>query len=82
MKEMIKLSLEDNCCVHMIIYVSNNENDLTFHRLKNFVTIPIIFVMNVDLNEIMDDLIKAKNMYFDSSNLKHQTHLASQLKIL
>ena len=30
----------------------------------------------------MDDLIKAKNMYFDSSNLKHQTHLASLLKIL
>ena len=30
----------------------------------------------------MDDLIKAKNMYFDSSNLKHQHHLTSLLKIL
>ena len=50
MKEMIKLSLEDSYCVHLIIYVSNNENNLTFHKLKNFVTIPIIFVMYVDLN--------------------------------
>ena len=69
MKEMIKLSLEDNSCVHLIIYVSKIENDLAIHRLKNIVNIPIIFVKYVDLNEIMDDLIKAKNMYFDSSNL-------------
>ena len=72
---MIMLSIEENICIHIIIYCSNNENDLTFHKLKNFVSIPIIFVKYVDLNEIMDDLIEAKNMYFNTSNLKHELHV-------
>ena len=67
MKEIIKLGL-DNCdSVHLIIYCSNNENDITFHRLKKYVKIPIIYIKYEDLNDVLNELIQAKVMYNESA---------------
>ena len=39
-KELIKLSLLELPEFHLIIYVNNNDSDITFNKLKDYVKIP------------------------------------------
>ena len=73
MKEMIKLSLDNCWSVHLIIYCTNNENDIIFHKLMKHVTIPIIKIKYENLNTVINDLVGAKDMYLNSANLSDKS---------
>ena len=62
LKELIKLSTITND-YHLIIYVSNNESDDTFNRLKNYINIPIVKTDYQNLNQQFEQLIKFKDIY-------------------
>ena len=62
LKELIKLSTINND-YHLIIYVSNNESDDTFNRLKNYINIPIVKTDYQNLNQQFEQLIKFKDIY-------------------
>ena len=62
LKELIKLSTIKND-YHLISYVSNNESDDTFNRLKNYINIPIVKTDYQNLNQQFEQLIKFKDIY-------------------
>ena len=58
---------------HLIIYVSNNESDETFNKLKDYVNIPIVKLTYDKLNDTFEQFIKFKDMYnkiVDSGNIE------------
>ena len=63
LKELIKLSLLNLKPFHLIIYVSNNESDETFNKLKDYVNIPIVKLTYDKLNDTFEKFIKFKDMY-------------------
>ena len=62
-KELIKLSLLDLPEFHLIIYVSNNDSDITFNKLKDYVKIPIVKVNYDNLDNTFKEFIELKDLY-------------------
>ena len=63
LKELIKLGMLNKPEFHLIIYVSNNDSDETFNRLKDYVNIPIVKVNYEKLNETFKKFIEIKDIY-------------------
>lgn len=68
LKELMKLSLInfENAAAnpfHLIIYVSNNDSDETFNRLKNYIKIPIVKLNYDKLDKTFEQFIKLKDKY-------------------
>lgn len=63
LKELIKLSLLNKPEFHLIIYVSNNDSDETFNKLKDYVQIPIVKLSYDKLNETFKKFIEIKDIY-------------------
>lgn len=64
LKELIKLSLCDEVNnFHLIIYVSNNDSDETFNKLKDYIKIPIVKLTYDKLDKTFEQFIKLKDLY-------------------
>lgn len=63
LKELIKLSMLNKPEFHLIIYVSNNDSDETFNKLKDYVNIPIVKVSYEKINETFKKFIEIKDLY-------------------
>ena len=62
-KELIKLSLLELPEFHLIIYVSNNDSDITFNKLKDYVKIPIVKINYDNLDNTFKKFIELKDLY-------------------
>ena len=62
-KELIKLSLLEIPDFHLIIYVSNNDSDITFNKLKDYVKIPIVKINYDNLDNTFKKFIELKDLY-------------------
>ena len=63
LKELIKLSLINKPEFHLIIYVSNNDSDDTFNKLKDYINIPIVKVNYDKINKTFEQFIQIKDLY-------------------
>ena len=69
LKELMKLSLLSNAFshgqnpFHLVIYVSNNDSDETFNKLKNYIRMPIVKVKYDKLDKTFEQFIKLKDKY-------------------
>lgn len=63
LKELIKLSMLNKPEFHLIIYVSNNDSDDTFNKLKDYVQIPIVKISYERLNDTFKKFIELKDLY-------------------
>ena len=64
LKELIKLSLTPEIeNFHLIIYVSNNDSDETFNKLKDYINIPIVKLNYDNLDKTFEKFIKLKDLY-------------------
>ena len=73
LKELIKLSLlpqSEN--FHLIIYVSNNDSDETFNKLKDYINIPIVKLDYNSLDKTFEKFIKLKDLYNSIVDGKHE----------
>ena len=74
-EEIIKISLLGTH--HLLIYVTKNgdENDLSFQALKHLLRIPYITVSEKDAKPFIEELIAAKNLYYQI----RREHLENQI---
>lgn len=73
LKELIKLSLcKEAYNFHLIIYVSNNDSDDTFNKLKDYITIPIVKLTYDKLDKTFEQFIKLKDLYNSIVDGKHE----------
>ncbi len=56
---------------HLIIYVSNNDSDDTFNKLKDYITIPIVKLSYDKLDKTFEQFIKLKDLYNSIVDGKH-----------
>ncbi len=83
LKELIKLGLLNLKPFHLIIYVSNNESDETFNKLKDYVNIPIVKLTYEKLDDTFAQFIKIKDMYnkiVDTGNNEYSTEEIETIK--
>ncbi len=72
LKELIKLSLTKEAYnFHLIIYVSNNDSDETFNKLKDYIKIPIVKLTYDKLDKTFEQFIKLKDLYNSIVDGKH-----------
>lgn len=62
MKELMKLSHFPHD-YHLLIYVSPNEQDITFDKLCKYINIPVIKFKLEEIENSFGDLIKVKSLY-------------------
>lgn len=64
LEEIIKISLLGTH--HLLVYVTKNgdENDLSFQSLKHLLKIPYVTVSEKDAKPFIEELIAAKNLYY------------------
>ena len=73
-KEMIKIS-KLHKPTHLVIYVNKtvNKTDKTFESFKGLIKVPILYVRQDDIEEVLMDLIKWKNVYNTIKKEKMET---------
>lgn len=62
MKELMKLVYYPHD-YHLLIYVSPNEQDITFDKLSRYLDIPVVKIKFEEVEEYFEDLVKVKNIY-------------------
>ena len=65
LEEIIKISMLDTH--HLLVYVTKtgDENDVSFQTLKTLLQMPYIVVSEKDAEECIEEIITAKNMYYN-----------------
>ena len=71
MKTMMKLNYYPNN-FHLIIYVSNNESDDTFLKLKQYINIPIVQITYDNILDTFVQLIQTKEEYWEAHRNKDE----------
>lgn len=62
MKELMRLAHYPND-YHLLIYVSPNEQDISFDKLCKYINLPVIKMSLEEIEESFEDLIKVKTLY-------------------